>query len=140
MPDPSAHVVLGFDFGMKKIGVAVGQTITQSATALAILKAKNGTPNWANIEALITEWAIDTLVVGLPLNMDGTEQPITQKARLFGEALKAHYQLPVHFMDERLTTIAAKEEMHQTISGQARFGQADSVSAKLIVESWLRSQ
>ncbi len=129
--------VLGFDFGLKKIGIAVGQTVTKTANPLTILKAKNGVPDWTDIKKLIIEWDVDTLIVGLPLNMDGTEQFITKQAKKFGEQLKDHFQLPVIFVDERLTTVAARDEMHSTLKGAARFEKADSMSAKLIVESWL---
>lgn len=131
--------VLGFDFGLKRIGVAVGQTITQTANPLIVLNANRGVPNWNEIKNLIMEWGADTLIVGLPLNMDGTEQFITQQARLFGEQLKIHFNLPVIFVDERLTTIAAKDEMHSTRKGAARFERVDSVSAKLIIESWFNA-
>ena len=131
------HVVLGFDFGTKKIGVAVGQTITQTANPLPILKAINGTPDWSIIQNLLVEWAVDALIVGLPLNMDGTEQWITARARTFGETLEKKCHLPVYFVDERLTTVAARDTMHTQLKGTARFENADSVSAKLIVESWL---
>lgn len=130
-------VVLGFDFGLKRIGVAVGQTITKTANPLTILKANHGVPEWRLIKELIREWAVDALLVGFPLNMDGTEQKITTLARHFGSELEKQFKLPVYFVDERLTTIAAKDEMHARIKGAARFEAADSVSAKLIVESWL---
>ena len=132
--------ILGFDFGLSKIGLAVGQMITQSANPLIILKANRGVPDWHAIQKIIDEWGVDALVVGLPLNMNGTEQPITHKARAFGEALKKQFELPVYFSDERLTTIAARDEMHTHVKGQARFANVDSVSAKLIVESWMASQ
>lgn len=130
-------VILGFDFGLKRIGVAVGQTITNTAHALTILNADHGVPNWDEIKKLIDEWGADAVVVGLPLTMNKTEQPITQQARAFGSQLQSHFDLPLYFVDERLTTIAARDEMHTTIKGKARFGAADGVSAKLIVESWL---
>lgn len=135
-----ASVVLGFDFGLSKIGVAVGQCITQSASPVAILKAQKGVPNWQDIEKLIHEWGADALIVGLPLNMDGSDQFITTKARAFGEALKKRFQLPIYYSDERLTTVAAREAMHQSLKGQARFAHPDSVSAKLIVESWMNQK
>lgn len=133
-------VVLGFDFGLKRIGVAVGQKVTQSANPLTILNANQGVPDWSIIKKLINEWGVDALIVGLPLNMDGAEQPITARARKFGDQLMQKFALPVYFVDERLTTIAARAQMHHEIKGQARFGAADSMSAKLIVESWLQSQ
>lgn len=134
------NTILGFDFGLKRIGVAVGQTITHSANPLMILQAKNGVPNWNDIKKLIIKWGVDALIVGLPLNMDGTEQPITQCAKKFGEQLKTHFALPIYFVDERLTTVAARDEMHTHLKGVARFDRADSMSAKLIVESWFNSR
>lgn len=132
-------IILGFDFGLKNIGVAVGQMITQSASPLVILKAKNGAPDWNEIKKLIIEWGVDALVVGLPLNMNGSEQAITHRARAFAVLLEKHFQLPVYFSDERLTTLAAKAVMHATVKGAARFDRADSISAQLIVESWFGS-
>lgn len=133
-------VVLGFDFGLSKIGVAVGQVITHSANPVTILRAKRGVPDWHDIKKIIAEWDADALIVGLPLNMDGTEQWITKNVRVFAEQLKKQFQLPVYFVDERLTTVAAKELMHASLKGDAKFEHADSVSAKLIVESWLSGQ
>lgn len=135
---PKPHIILGFDFGIKKIGVAIGQTITQSANPLPILRANNGVPNWSLIQQLISEWGVEAIIVGLPLNMDGTEQAITKRARAFGHECEKRFQLPVYFVDERLTTVTAKDDMHSQLKGAARFEKADSISAKLIVESWLR--
>ena len=84
-PHTPPHTILGFDFGLKRIGVAVGQTVTQSARPLTILNAKQGVPDWLEIKKLILEWGVNALIVGLPLNMDGTEQPITARAREFGQ-------------------------------------------------------
>lgn len=133
-------IILGFDFGIKKIGVAIGQMITHSANPLSILKAINGVPEWSLIQKLIQEWGVDALVVGLPLNMDGTEQPISARARVFARELEKKYSLPVYLVDERLTTVAAKSEMHAHLKGAARFEKADSISAKLIVESWMNEK
>lgn len=140
MLESSPEVVLGFDFGLRRIGVAVGQVVTQTAMPLAILEVDHGMPNWDTIGALITEWKAQALVVGLPLNMDGTEQPITRRARTFGNLLKKHFDLPVFFIDERLTTVAAREMMHAQKKGNARFAKVDSVSAQLIVESWFKDR
>ena len=78
------RTLLGFDYGLKNIGVAVGQDLTQTANPLTVIKARDGIPNWDDIEALITEWQPKLLIVGLPLNMDGTEQQMTTAARKFG--------------------------------------------------------
>ena len=130
-------IVLGFDFGLKKIGVAIGQVITRTASPLTILKANRGMPDWSLIKKLIMEWDADALIVGLPLNMDGTEQWITECTRQFATTLEKQFHLPVYLVDERLTTVAAKDDLHTHLKGSARFNQVDSVSAKLIVESWL---
>jgi|SRR3990167_3208573 len=133
-------IVLGFDFGLRKIGVAIGQPITKTATPLPLLKAENGVPHWQHIQDIIDEWGVKALIVGLPLNMDQTEQPITQKAKQFGESLKKQFGLPVFFVDERLTTIAAKADIHEVITSKKRFAPADGHSARLIVESWLAQE
>ena len=140
MSKDSISIILGFDFGLKRIGVAIGQKVTNSANPLKILIAENGVPKWLEISKLIEEWGADALVVGLPFNMDKTEQPLTHRAREFGYELEKRFNLPVFFTDERLTTIEAKSQMHAEKKNRARFEKADSIAAKLIVESWMRSQ
>lgn len=88
MPDTQALTLLGFDFGEKRIGIAVGQTLTGSVTPLTTLSAVKQQPDWAGIEALLKEWQPDLLIVGLPLHMDGSEQTLTQRAKRFGNQLK----------------------------------------------------
>jgi putative holliday junction resolvase len=128
--------LLGLDFGMRKIGVAIGQVVTKSATPLDALKAQDGKPNWDSIRKIIDDWAVEGFVVGIPYNMDGSEQPMTQAARTFANTLQSHFHLPVFLMDERLTTKEAKS----IIQGSDQFSAADldSIAAKLILESWLR--
>ncbi len=131
---------LGFDFGMKHIGVAVGQTITNTATPLTSIKARDGIPNWDEIEKLISTWNVKVIVIGIPLNMDGTEQPITAAAKKFGNRLEARFKLPVHRIDERLTTVEAKQQLFDSLGYKALDkASIDSYSAKLILESWLNS-
>lgn len=101
-------LLLGFDYGTKQIGVAVGQMITRQARELCNLKAQDGIPRWEQIEALIKEWQPDALVVGLPLNMDGTPSDMCVRAEKFARRLNGRFNLPVHTHDERLTTFAAK--------------------------------
>ena len=105
---PQPLVLLGFDFGMKHIGIAVGQSISRSASALCTLSAQDGIPQWPEIQALINQWQPTQLIVGLPLNMDGTEQPITQATRRFIQRLQQKFQLPVFEVDERLSTWEAE--------------------------------
>lgn len=135
------RTLLSFDFGMKRIGVAVGQRITQTANPLVTLAAKAGDPNWATVDALIKKWRPDALVVGIPLNMDGTDQPITHAARGFARALVEHYGLPVHEMDERLTTKAAREELFEAGGYKAlQSGEVDQIAAKILLENWFLQQ
>src|SRR3990167_5462077 len=104
--------VLGFDFGLKRIGVAVGQTLTKTANPLAVLKAQRNEPDWKDVTTLIQSWKAEALVVGIPYNMDGSEQPLTQLSRQFVKKLRAHFSLPVYTIDERLTTIEAKQQLY----------------------------
>lgn len=130
--------ILGFDFGTKSIGVAVGQPLTATASPLSALKAKDGIPDWQLIEKLIKEWQPARLVVGLPLNMDGTEQPLTVRARKFGNRLHGRFGLPVDWQDERLTSTAAREQLFA--EGGFRNlskGQVDCQAAVLILEDYL---
>jgi putative holliday junction resolvase len=137
----SLNILLGFDFGTKYIGIAVGQTVTQTARALTSIKATMGIPEWTEIDALVSTWRPDAFVVGIPLNMDGTEQPLTQLAKKFANILRERYQLPVYDMDERLTTVAAKDQLF-TQGGYKALDKKniDSVSAQLILQNWLTQQ
>lgn len=128
-----ASTLLAFDFGLKRIGVAVGQTQTRSANPLKTLAIKREHPDWQAIAELIETWAPDALVVGLPLNMDGTEQEMTLRAKRFGRQLEGRFQLPVHLVDERLSTREAKDRLQD----QGRTADsADAVAAQVILEGW----
>jgi putative Holliday junction resolvase len=132
------QILLGFDFGMKRIGVAVGQMVTKTATPLETIKANKGIPDWNIIKKIIKKWQPDAIIVGIPLNMDGTEQPITQDAKHFAESLNVHFQIPVYGMDERLSTKAAREHLFDAGGFKAiQSGQVDSVAAQLILQNWL---
>ena len=132
--------LLGFDFGTKRIGVATGQTVTGSVSALTTLTAANGKPDWQAISKLIDEWQPDLLIVGLPLNMDGTDTEITPTVRRFGNQLKGRYNLPVEMVDERLSSVEARSRLHADESlRHKRFDreQVDQIAAQVIVQSWL---
>ena len=136
----NARTVLGFDFGTKSIGVAIGQQTTASATPLLSLKAVDGIPNWDEIGKLIKEWQADLVVVGLPLNMDGTEQEMTHRARKFANRLNAKFGVKIVTQDERLTTTDAKARLFELGGFKALTkGQVDAVSAVLIVESYFEN-
>lgn len=130
--------ILGFDFGTFSIGVAVGQRITGTASPLAALRAKDGQPNWDEVSKLINTWQPKELVVGLPLNMDGSEQPLTDMARKFANRLHGRFGLPVHLQDERLTTVAAKESLFSRGGFKnLQKDKVDSAAAQLILEDYL---
>ncbi|MFY8274298.1 Holliday junction resolvase RuvX [Pseudoalteromonas sp. SSDWG2] len=129
--------VMGFDFGTKSIGVAIGQELTGTANGLKAVKARDGIPNWDDIKQMVQEWQPDILVVGLPLNMDGTEQDLTHRARKFANRLHNQTGLQVHTQDERLTTAAAKEQLFaQGGYRNLSKGNIDNASAVLILESF----
>lgn len=127
--------LISFDFGMRKIGIAIGQTVSCTAQPLPLLKAQDGIPNWDHIKLLIEEWAPSRLVVGIPYDMDKNEQEITFAARKFARRLETKYRLPVHLVDERLTTKEAQAILREKGSHVCR---VDSHAAALILESWLR--
>jgi len=132
--------LIAFDFGTKRIGVAIGQTLTQSATPLSPLSARNGVPDWKILKSIIENWQPEALVVGLPLNMNGTEQPITRRTRIFIEALRSQTNLPVYEMDERLSSVEARSRLFEK-DGYAglKKNSVDSFAAKLILEDWLQN-
>ena len=140
MPEPQAiKTVLGFDFGMKNIGVALGQSLTGTARPIATLKAQDGAPQWQEIQALINDWQPQLLLVGLPLHMDGTEQALTKAARRFGNRLNGRFKLPVEWIDERLTSYEAEMQMSDLKqTGTSDKMSVDSVSAQLIVEQYFK--
>mgnify|MGYP000259406966 FL=1 len=129
--------IIAFDYGVKSIGVAVGQQITGTASPLPAIKAVNGVPNWDTLAALFKEWQPEQVVVGFPTNMDGTDQLITARARKFSRKIHGMFDLPTQGHDERLTTVAAKEKLFE-LGGYKKLtkGKIDSVSAVLILESW----
>lgn len=134
-------IILGFDFGMKHIGVAVGQTVTHTASPLKTIQAIDGIPDWSEIEALVKEWRPDLIVVGIPLNMDGTEQPLTLCARRFAKRLHAHTQLPIAPIDERLSTWEArqrlmKESKTKTRTRKKQIADINALSAAILIEQW----
>lgn len=112
----SSRCILGFDFGTKYIGVAVGHPETGLAQPLDCVRARDGRPDWAHIERLIKEWRPDHLVVGLPHNMDGSDTHVTVAARRFGERLRGRYNLPLDMVDERLTTRAARSALESSVN------------------------
>lgn len=136
-----ARTILGFDFGMKNIGIAVGQDLTGTANPLTAISARDGIPDWDQIAKLLKDWQPALLVVGLPLNMDGSEQEMTAAARRFGNRLHGRFGLPVEWQDERLTTYEALDQLgiRSKMDSRQR-SDVDQISAQLILQSWLNQQ
>lgn len=154
-PTSTVQTCLGFDYGTVRIGIAVGTALTGTATPLVTLTKVKGKPDWDAITALIEEWQPTTLIVGLPLNDDGTAHDMTKAAQRFGNQLHGRYNLPVFTHDERLSSIEAermlasdsaencsqkkKDKQNRSGSKQQK-GDTDKLAAKLILESWFATQ
>lgn len=131
-------LALGFDYGLRQVGVAVGQGITHQARELCVLKAHDGIPNWQQVADLLKEWQPDVLVVGLPLNMDGTISEMSKRAEKFARRLHGRFQIPVYTHDERLTSVEAKGRYaFQGHQGDYHKVPVDALAATLMLESWL---
>ena len=136
----SSITVLGFDYGTTSIGIAIGQSLTGTGNPIGSIKAVDGIPKWEEIGMLIEEWQPDIVVVGLPLNMDGTEQEITQRAKKFANRINGRFGVKVATQDERLTTADAKARLFEFGGFKALTkGQVDAMSAVLIIESYFEN-
>lgn len=135
MPD---GVYLGFDFGYKRIGIAVGQKLTKTATPLATISAVEGVPDWGQMQKIIQKWRPQALIVGLPTKVDGGYLYVTKPAKRFASALKNHFNLPVFLVDERLSTVEARAQLFDS-GGFRKLSKAevDSLAASIILEQWL---
>jgi len=133
--DASSHVliVLGFDYGTKRIGVAVGNSLTKSAQALAVISNTNSEQAWEQIAQLIQEWQPNFLVVGLPLHPDGAEHAMTAKAKRFGRQLEGRFTKSVHYVDERYSSALLEQDPQYQ-------GAIDSHSAAMLVEQFFRGR
>ena len=126
-------LLLAFDYGTRRIGVALGETLTRSARPLATVAVRERRPDWDAVGRLIAAWRPSRLVVGLPVDLDGGEQEMSVSARRFGRQLEGRYGLPVDLVDERLSTRAARERLGE--AGRLR-DPVDPVAAQVILEGW----
>jgi putative Holliday junction resolvase len=133
---------LGFDFGDKKIGVAVGQLTTRTASPLQTLRSLHQTPQWDGISQLIAQWHPVGFVVGISKQQDGTDNPITPKMHRFCRQLEGRYRLPVYPVDETLSTFEAKQLLFDELHLRAGklWHVQDQLAAQLILQSWLNQQ
>lgn len=123
--------IVAFDFGTKKIGVAVGQTETFTSSPLQIIYNDHEETNWNEISILIKEWNPDLILVGKPLNMDGTESDIMKKVDKFLNKLEKISKVQCEYVDERLTTFEAKEML-----GENKMDDVDAHAAKILIDNW----
>ncbi len=137
---PDSVCVLAVDLGTQRIGIAVGQSVTGTAAPLAALKANDGVPNWDRIAALLKEWQPHLLLVGLPLNMDGSASEMSARAKKFANRLHGRFGLPVKLWDERLSSFEARGEMLARGITNFKDGKVDSLSACLILEGWFANK
>jgi putative holliday junction resolvase len=130
--------VLCFDFGLMRIGVAMGNTVVGMAHPLVTVEGESNDQRFGAIAALIAEWRPGVLVVGLPRHLDGTEHEMTQRCRRFSRQLEGRFNLPVVLVDERLTSEAASQELRDRgIGGRRQKAVLDQVAAQLILQTYL---
>lgn len=141
MPEAGNRRVMAFDFGTRRIGVASGQEMLGTGKPLAMLAARDGIPDWEQIGRLLEEWQPDRVLVGLPLNMDDTENDMCARARKFGKRLHGRFHVEVEMVDERLTSFEAKGDVMAS-GGSRDFGRdgVDDRAAVLILETWFHQQ
>lgn len=123
--------IVSFDFGTKKIGIAVGQTKTKTSSPLEIIFNKNNAVNWVKISSIINEWKPDLLLVGKPLNMDGTDSDIMQKVDIFFKKLGKVTKVPCEYVDERLTSFEARQNL-----ADLKTDLIDAHAAKILIDHW----
>ena len=123
--------IVAFDFGTKKIGVAVGQTATYTSSPLQVILNKDDKVNWNEISALLNEWKPELIIVGKPLNMDGTDSEIMKQVERFYQKLKKIYDTNYEYIDERLTTFEARQILEDT-----NINNVDANAAKILIDNW----
>jgi putative holliday junction resolvase len=129
------QTLLGFDFGTKRIGIAIGQTLTKTARPLTQLN----TNDWLGLGKLIDEWRPHAFVVGLPLNMDDSTSPISKLAKQFAKQLEQRFNRTVYLCDERLSSRAALEHLQERGITKPSKQEINSTAAAVVLQSWLCS-
>jgi putative Holliday junction resolvase len=138
--DMPNEIFLGFDFGFKRIGMAVGQRLTCTATPLTTLKAVHGVPDWSIVAQSVAKWRPSGLVVGFPTCLDGKALYTTKASKRFADALEKRFFLPVHLVDERLSTIEARSYLFEKGGyRQIQKTEVDSIAACIILERFLEA-
>ena len=131
---------MAFDFGLKHIGIAIGQEITRTASTFYSINATEGHPDWTELDKIIIEWKPNLFVVGDPFNMDGTRSKIQDLSDNFSSALNKRYDINIEKTDERLSSREAKERLENLQIGTRDSSNKHSISAQVILEDWFRSK
>ena len=142
MTTQTSRTLLGFDYGRKRIGIAVGQEITGTAKGLITISSTWNGPDWEAIDKLVREWQPQLLVVGMPHNMDERPHELHDEVKDFGDQLSARYNLPVEWIDEKLSSLEAEQLLAtDQLKKQRKQGKAeiDKLAAQLILQSYLNS-
>ena len=142
MPEPSRpKIVLAFDFGLRRIGVACGDTVSRTASALEAVLVNSKGPRWEAIDALMRDWQPDMAVVGLPYNVDGSDSSMTGAARGFAAELTRRYTMEVALVDERYSSLEAESRLKSARESGLRRrrvakADVDAAAACVILERW----
>ena len=140
MSKDSPRVIMAFDFGIKNIGIAIGQEITKTASTFYSIRANDGLPDWVELDMIVKEWNPNLFIVGDPLNMDGTRSKIQDSSDKFSTALNKRYDIGIEKTDERLSSREAKERLENIQMGIKDSRNKHSISAQIILEDWFRSK
>ena len=144
MTAPAARTVLSFDYGLRRIGVAVGNTLTGTAEALEMIAAADGAPCWRAVDRVVSAWRPAAIIAGVPYNMAGRDARLTTAALRFADELVGRYGIEVHRVDERLTSREAEDDLRErrrsgAKSKRVRRGDVDREAARLLLLQWLRA-
>ena len=137
------RVLIGIDYGPKKLGVATAQSITKTATPLNVLKIKNETPSWEQLDQIVSDYKPVLAIIGYPGKNNKQTSLLADKIEKFGSAIEKHYKMPTILFDETYSTTIARQELRDlrrdgTLSRRIKRGQVDSMAAKIILEQWLK--
>ncbi len=135
--------ILAFDFGLQRTGVAVGNTLTGSATPECTLQSKNDTPNWDEITKLIEDWKPEKIIVGMPTELDDSENPLQKKVIRFSNQLNGRYNIPVEHENEQFSSIEAAQRLKQLRQSgrkqKIKKQEVDKIAASIILETWMKN-
>ncbi|WP_192484832.1 MULTISPECIES: Holliday junction resolvase RuvX [Cysteiniphilum] len=132
--------LIGLDYGKSRIGIASGQMITKTATPIATIAAKQGEPEWRELDKIIKQWRPSDIIVGLPIDAKDQETKITEEARAFAQKIELRYQKPVHLISETFSTREARWRLEEVQNKSNRHLKVDAFAACVILETWMNEQ